>query len=298
MKRLVAPAVFILSFLLANAAQAQDTLPKFNVRDVNSTKLLITWINPYEYNCIQLAVQRSFDSTHFFSTIYSAQSPELPQNGVLDARMPKGVKVYYRIFYVLDGGQYFFTKSVGIASNYISLQNTVGGGLAQSPKKNSQREIGATIAAENANAQNPLEKKWITIYKGNRSDIYEKVGYNDFKRFRDSIISYTKDTLYSANEYEVIIKPYIPRPTWKPSLYVFTGSDNFVSLHLPLSKIHKYRIVFYEEDGTEIFQIKQLKEPDLELDNTNFVHAGWFYFDLFEDEKLKEHGKFQILLPF
>ena len=51
---------------------------------------------------------------------------------------------------------------------------------------------------------------------------------------------------------------------------------------------------FYEEDGTELFRIKTIKEPELILDKTDFIHAGWFSFELFEDDKLKERNKFYL----
>jgi hypothetical protein len=60
-------------------------------------------------------------------------------------------------------------------------------------------------------------------------------------------------------------------------------------------KQHRYHVVFFEEDGSELFRIKAIKEPELILDKTDFIHAGWFSFELFEDDKLKERNKLLLL---
>ncbi len=295
MKRLEASILVTLFCFGLDSLHAQDTLPKFNIRDINDKKILVTWINPYEYNCTQLAVQRSFDSLSFYTTIYSAQSPELPQNGVVEMRMPKGVKVFYRIFYVLEGGNYFFTKPIGVESdNTNNKLMTVG----ESPKRNFLREIGNSqiVITPSINVEG---KVWVNIYKKSKDTLLYQIEQKNYRHFRDSIISRTKDTLNTIDAFNIIVSPFISKPTWRPSQYIFTTDNtNRVSMHLPSPKVRKYKIVFYDVDGSELFQIKQPKDADLILDNSNFLHGGWFTFDLFEDEKLKEHNKFQILIPF
>jgi hypothetical protein len=68
--------------------------------------------------------------------------------------------------------------------------------------------------------------------------------------------------------------------------------------HHLLNKQHKYHVIFYDNEGKEFFQLKNIKDPILTLDNSNFIQAGWFTFDVYEDDKLKEHNKLEILLPF
>ena len=91
-------------------AQSQDTLPKFSARLLNKNMVQISWNNNFK-NLVQLTVQRSLDSITHFRSIFSSESPQLPQNGFIDKKNPIGVKVYYRILYVFEGGAYFFTKS-------------------------------------------------------------------------------------------------------------------------------------------------------------------------------------------
>ena len=44
-------------------------------------------------------------------------------------------------------------------------------------------------------------------------------------------------------------------------------------------------------DGKKLFTINNIPESDLVIDKANFIHAGWFRFELYENEKLKERNK-------
>ncbi len=92
----------------------------------------------------------------------------------------------------------------------------------------------------------------------------------------------------------MLLKPYIPKYVWKASIYIYTDANGYVTIALPLSKLHVYHIIFYDESGTELFQIKHVKDEKLVLDKTNFLHAGWFNFELYEDDKLKEKSRFYL----
>ncbi len=80
-----------------------------------------------------------------------------------------------------------------------------------------------------------------------------------------------------------------------PSLYVFTNYDGELRVKLPLDdKSRKYAIKFYEEDGSFLFEMKDLKEKDFRIDKSAFYHAGWFLFELYADGKLLENHKFYL----
>ena len=273
-KKIVQPFLFVVLFSMTSyAGLAQDTLPKFTIREIGSSKILVSWSNPFP-NCIQLAVQRSFDSTRFFSTVFSAISPNLPQNGFADNNMPAGVKAYYRIFYVLEGGAYFFSKSqsVGVV------------------KKEMQKQLESEIDLP----KNTDSKKLIRIYNRDKPTDVLEMDYGRYKKFRDSIISKTKDSIYVVSADAIMLKPFIVKPFWKPSTFIYTTIKGYVDLRFPLAKQRKYKVIFYDESGIELFTIKQIKEPYLTLDYTNFIHASWFSFELFEDDKLKEKGRFLL----
>jgi hypothetical protein len=86
------------------------------------------------------------------------------------------------------------------------------------------------------------------------------------------------------------------KPTgFTPSLYVYTNRDGYVRINLPEEeKVKKYSIKFFDADDTFLFELKDIKNRNFKLDKTNFYHAGWFKFELFEEGKLLEKHKFYI----
>jgi hypothetical protein len=96
------------------------------------------------------------------------------------------------------------------------------------------------------------------------------------------------------------IKPYIevykePKEVYKISPYVFAARDGNISIVLPDCKTKKYFVAFFEPDNTPVMEVKDIRDPMLIIDKTNFGHAGWFRFELYEDGKLKEKNK--LLIP-
>jgi hypothetical protein len=94
------------------------------------------------------------------------------------------------------------------------------------------------------------------------------------------------------------VKEETPPPpkkyVWMPSVYVFTADDGNVSIILPDYKTKKYNIKFFEENDTPIFELHEVKESPLLLDKVNFLHSGWFKFELYENGKLLEKNKFLV----
>lgn len=274
MLKSIALFVFIVIFQFSNNLFAQDTLPKFTTVFLGKDKVQVSWTNPFN-NMVQLVVQRSFDSLSYYRTIFSSQSPWLPKNGFIDNKVPIGYKVFYRIQYVFEGGAYFFTKAFS-PSNFVSSR------------------IADPIIRDSSNDNKPI-RRYIKVYKPSRDTLFTTLEYNDYKKFRDSINRYTKDTILKAfDDDEVIIRPYIDKPLWKSSIYVYTNEKGFIRITIPLAKQKKYRIVFFTDSGEELFQINQVKETDLILDKSNFYKVGWYFFELYEEEKLKEKNKIYV----
>jgi hypothetical protein len=379
MRQILRSLAILTGLLVSFTSFSQNLLPDFAARELTRGKIQISWNNPYR-NCVQLAIQRSLDSSKNFRTIFSSQSPELASNGYVDNRPVPGVKNFYRIFYSLEGGTYFFTRAIAVEATApaptlpVVLPPPILKAPAPMPgtaeKKNLtsiflQKNIvfrfdKATYArfkdsinnktrdklrrmSETAVEWIPVKKEVYIVYKdqqvvaelpkktylkwkdsikyrtrdtlyaldANHSQIrpyvvppktYVFIYRNDsllqvletalYRKFKDSIASKTKDTLYASDEQHIEIRPFVPRYVWKPSDYIFTNNKGYVTILLPMVKQHRYAVIFYEEDGSEVFRIKNLKEQELILDKTDFVHSGWFYFELFEDEKLKEKNKF------
>lgn len=103
------------------------------------------------------------------------------------------------------------------------------------------------------------------------------------------------DTVRTAKEKEPEPKkePTIA-PGFVPSPYVYTNKEGYVFINLPDAPRQKYHIKFFEEDGTPLFELKNISEKGLTLDKANFFHGGWFNFELYKDEKLLERHKFYL----
>lgn len=263
MYRIISVILFCLVF---KASSAQDTLPNFTIVE-RGNKVLISWVNPYQ-GCIQLNVQRSFDSLKNYRTVYSAPSPQLPQNGYSEAKMPTN-RVFYRIFYVLEGGVYFFTKSLKVGENFAT---TIG--------------TGTTNGDASGN---------ITVIKNNV--FLARLTVPKFKNFKDSILYNTRDTLSVINDSLVAIYAYSGEENFRPSIYVYAVRDG-INISLPSVATRRYSLKFFEENGNMLFEIGHVKETPLLLDKSNFFKAGWFLFELYEEGKLKEKNRFYLSKDF
>jgi hypothetical protein len=371
--------ILFFGLLLSTRVHAQNPLPDLSVRELTRGKIQVSWYSP-ERNCIQVAVQRSTDSSKNFRTIVSAQSPELMNNGYVDNKPPVG-RAYYRIFYVLQGGAYFFTRAVMVETQppavektlpvmemgkeknleytTIYIKNTPAFRLTKDEYKHFKDSINKTKDAlhridEHAVEWRPVKtepkkgdkKEMVRVYI--RDMLLTEVSKKDYprfkdsikmqtkdtlfvidqsriqlhpfivpvietvfiyrndslllqleteayKKFKDSIAMRTKDTLFATDRNRVEIHPFRPKYAWIASKYIYTNNKGYVIINLPLVKQHRYHVVFFEEDGSELFRIKAIKEPELILDKTDFIHAGWFSFELFEDDKLKEKNKLLLL---
>jgi hypothetical protein len=83
-----------------------------------------------------------------------------------------------------------------------------------------------------------------------------------------------------------------------PSVHVYTHKDGYVRINLPDDEDKKYSIKFFEEDERFLFEIKDIKERTFKIDKTNFYHAGWFRFELYEGDILIEKHKFYLQKDF
>ncbi|HWB25486.1 MAG TPA: hypothetical protein VG738_08390 [Chitinophagaceae bacterium] len=200
---------------------AQNALPDFSVDSLGKNRIRVSWINPYGSGLVQVSVQSSYDSVKDFRTFFSATSPQLPQNGVLDNR--PGGKLYYRIFYAFSGGSYAFTKS-------------------------KRPGTGPVVQTDEPNAN-------------------------------------------------VITQPP-PVDVNAPSVYVMINADGFPEVKLPNAATKKYKLIFFDENHNRLFSLNKITDPDLVLDKTNFLHAGNFYFELYDGDKLVEKNHIYLQKDF
>ncbi len=275
--KVLARALFLCLLILIGSSlfsslQAQEmkaALPEFGLQVLGKDRVRISWVNPFGEDLIQVNVQRSYDSLRGWKTVFSTPSPELPENGFIESYYP-GVKVYYRIFYMLSSNAYFFTKT----------------------RRATPALLPDSIAKELAAANDTVTLK-------SADTILAQLPYSQFLTFRDSIFAHTKDTLLLLSNDTILLKPYVYNGAWRASVYLFTDRSGVVTLKLPQAKEKRYSLRVYEDDSKKpVFTLKHVAETELMIDKANFLHAGWFNFELFEDDKLKERNKVFIAKEF
>lgn len=273
--------LFIVLSLIGFSAAAQDTLPHFTIINRGNERIVISWTNPYGTRIKQLSIQRSFDSLRNFRTILTLPDPTVPQNGYVDTKATND-HMYYRLYILLDSGRYSFSRA----------RRPVAGSLAIETNRPVTTVSKGIIPVEKLQAAETAER--ILFIKKN-DVVVGGITESQLKRFRDSINYSTKDTIFMKTPDTILVKVFVQRELYRPSKFVFTEKDGNIRIALPDAGKHKYSLKFFEEDLTEAFEIKQISETVLFLDKSNFLHAGWFSFELYEDGKLKE--KHRLFIP-
>lgn len=140
----------VASFLISIVAHAQKALPLFDLQKGPRKAVLITWKNNYGDDLIQVNIQRSTDSAKNYKTIFSPEDATIQANGYTDKNAPEGI-LYYRIFYMLKSGAYYFSAA-------SSIQNTIA---ANVPSKKENEEA-SSIRKENPVVDNSYLQYSIT----------------------------------------------------------------------------------------------------------------------------------------
>jgi hypothetical protein len=246
---------FVSVLLLLASAKAEDSLPHFTVKERNGM-VIIGWLNPHP-ELTQLIIQRSVDSLTGFRSIVSMPDPTSVSNGYVDKK-PGVSNSYYRIYYVNPGGRYLFTA-------------------AQKPMK----ESSTTTRNE------PLMRPAIEI----KDDTNHANGKNGLTP--DKAIKLKRETSIGIN-LTGKIDDNISENVFTPSGLIFTNNEGNLIIALPDVNRKKFTLRVFKEDGTPLFNMRNIKEPQLLIDRSNFLHSGWFKYDLYEDERLREQNKFFI----
>jgi len=320
MMQRTANLLFITLFFSA-ILRGQDTLPHFSATARGPGKILISWRNNYPI-INQISIQRSTDSLRNFTTLLTVPDPTLPANGVVDNKAPNP-NFYYRLFIVLDGGKYLFTSSQRPRSN--TTGSDVAGKDKEAGKDNkdngkdnddqsdfapSKMANPRIVFADPARNSQPATIKGpssihgtpemqdipisATIFVRRGDSLLGSVSGRQILTFRDSLLKYTKDTIVFINEDTLLIKPFVPIEVFKVSAFVFTGKYGNIHVFLPEADKRHYAVRFFDETNKLLFELTEIKDSQLILDKTNFQHAGWFRFELYDGTVLKEKNKFFI----
>src|SRR5690606_22023843 len=149
--------------------------------------------------------------------------PGVPQNGVVDTRAP-APNMFYRLFIVLDSGKYQFSRSKRPAPDTASVSAPVLENDNQRVVLSDSLDSGELTALKNKlKPTQPVKPKPQKLFIVKRRDtIVNRIAEKDMKRFRDSIVYATKDTLVFESVDTIRIKPFVPREVYRASRYVYT----------------------------------------------------------------------------
>ena len=184
-----------------------------------------------------------------------------------------------------------YTKPItalNIQRSYDSLQNYTTIGSVLSPQS---RENGF------ADANFPYNKMYYRVFVSFEGGSYIiTASARPVKEFyaADNALSEKYPCLVSNKDSGIVFPPSKPEITY-PSNTIFTAKDNNIIIHLVNAESKKYSVKFFDETEKFLFELTKLKEEYLIIEKVNFVHAGWFRFELYENGLLIENNKFQIL---
>lgn len=265
-------------------ANSQDTLPDFQLVHKGNNKVVISWVSKYGSSIRQISIQRSAENYRNFRTILTLPDPTVFQNGFVDTKAPDN-KSFYRLYILLEGGKYLFSK---VKRPVLDTSKTLDAASIVADQK--------IVSMVDVKIPNTAADRMVYII---RSDtLIAQIGERSIKKYKDSVAIRTKDTISYNGPDTLIIRPFVPKEVFKPSRYVFTDKDGNIKLILPDAVTKKYTVKFMDEDNSVFFEIKQITSPDLVIDKANFLKAGWFKFELYEDAKLKEKNKLYISKDF
>ena len=250
---------FLALLLLSFSCFSQDSLPNFSVVHKGNNRIIVSWNNKYP-QLKQISIQRSSDSLNNFKTILTVPDPMNPQNGFMDTKAQAG-KLFYRIYILFNGGNFLVSKPKTPIFDSILLR-------AITPKLVAKPIIDFLPEPE-------------------LDEVIQHV-----KKMKDVKFNLLTDTAFRNMDGSITIKNKLDLQL--TTYRIIANSEGLVKIRLSDFNTKKYSIKFYEEDATFLFEIKSIKEPLLLLEKSNFLHAGWFYYELFENEKLTEKQRFFI----
>lgn len=247
--------ILILFICIGFNVNGQDTLPSITVKNMNG-RIIVSWMNDYKDSIANISVQRSYDSLRNYSTIGSVLNPQNRENGYTDANAPYN-KMYYRVFIAFEGGKYIISNPVRPVK--IPPPPVVAADRVDTLQIVPDPVIPETLSSKNAS--NPIPVKTLPSNPATVTTVTPPV-----------------------------IKPVVTYPSQR----IFSGRDQNVIIHLPEAKAKRYLVKFFDEQDSEIFEIKDLNEDYLIVEKVNFMHSGWFRFELYENGMLLEKNRFFI----
>ena len=250
----------LICFLLISVRiWAQETLPDFTLETVPTKGYRISWQNPFGKNLKQLSVQRAAGNKTGFTTIFSTNSPQLPENGFIDR--PPGLfkKYYYRIFYVLNGQQFFFTTPKAALHQLFE----------------------------------PDKKGLMHIWMDGK--IMRTLPFQQFKAWKDSVARNPRLEILAKGPGEIELIRETDNPVNNASGKISINAEGHVEIRLGSAVMdYQYKLLFKDNKGLILLQLDKINEPFLVLEKSNFLLGGNYVYELYENQQLIEKNSISI----
>ncbi|MEP7254170.1 MAG: hypothetical protein ABI666_00270 [Ferruginibacter sp.] len=263
----------------SGALFAQEILPGITVKNYNG-KIIVSWKNQYPLEVKTINIQRSFDSSKNYTTIGSVLNPQNIENGFVDETPPYN-KMYYRLFISFDAGAYIFSDPVRPVKEALPPLPMITQDVTVVPLK--KEEVSKKPYTKITVM--PMEEPERTTVSRNDNKIMDPVEKNNTKE---------KKTVQSKVEKTLPVVIPDENAITYPSRRIYAARDNNVIINLPHFESKKYIVKFFDEDDRPLFELNKIKEEYLIVEKMNFLHAGWFHFEIFENGKMIEKNKFFI----
>jgi hypothetical protein len=258
-------------------ALSQDSLPAITVKN-KSGKVILSWTNPYK-DVVLINIQRSPDSLKGFKTILSVADPSSVTNGYLDSKTPNTTQ-YYRLYVQQEGGKYFFTGSFKPVLDTARAKPKTLVAKATKPAEAPVKDIPTSPISSPESTE--MEKPEEDEFGSNKKIEKNTVGRKKLSNTRPVGVGDIEADAPVDQEFKA------------PSVHVYTTPQGQVVMVLPPEKTNQFTLKFYKDDGTPLFTMNKVRDSHVTIDKTNFIRSGWFRFELYENNAMKEKNRFYI----
>lgn len=209
----------------------------------------------------------------------------IAQQAALPAIMVKNINNKIIVSWVNDYSKPITT--LNIQRSFDSLRNykTVGSVLSAQSKENGYSDVNA-----------PYNKMYYRVFIAFEGGSYT---YSNIMRpIKDTaskIVGNADQFAWLKSDSINLQNPVKNNAPVYPSRNIFTAKDNQLVINLADASIKNYQVKFFNDSYTFLFEIKKVTEDLLIIEKVNFVHTGWFYFEIYEAGELIEKNKFQIV---
>ncbi len=250
----------VFGFAFASTALAQDTLPRVSVKNIGN-QIIVSWKNNYGAIISNINIQRSRDSLKNFTTIGTVLNPLNKENGFVD-RKPNNLNMYYRVFVAFEGGTYLFS-------------------LSHHPVLDTTHTV-TKVAAEQLIATEPTMEELIQTDPANTAPVSVAE--------EKALVAESLENFLPKIKIPKIVVPI----GFVPSKFIYTNKENNLVISLPDAETQKFSVKFFDDKDNQVLEIKKITESFLLMEKVNFMHTGWFYYSLYDDNIFLEKYKFYI----